>query len=91
MLKRPAINSLFFAMSYHEALANVQVQKRYDHCLLLIIIIENGLIKVIKMVKKVVLQDSASDNESNDFEEAPATLSRTAKADAKHAQSKLSM
>ena len=43
------------------------------------------------MVKKVVLQDSASDNETNDFEEAPATLSRTAKADAKHAQSKLSM
>ena len=48
MLKKPAINSLFIAMSYHEALANVQVQKRHDHCLLLIIIIENELIKVIQ-------------------------------------------
>ena len=46
------------------------------------------------MVKKVVLADSDSGNES-DFQtnevEAPQALSKNAKAQAKHSQSKLSM
>ena len=46
------------------------------------------------MVKKVVLlsdSGSESDGADNDFDQAPTTLSKSAKAKAKHDQSKLSM
>lgn len=46
------------------------------------------------MVKKVVLlsdSGSESDGADNDFDQAPTTLSKSAKAKAKHEQSKLSM
>ena len=45
------------------------------------------------MVKKVVLQDSseASEASGDEFDQAPTTLSKSAKAKAKHDQSKLSM